>query len=203
MFFDLKFIRFFIKMTIANLFYRNQRYQINIETLKEESEYFRELQMTEDLTEINIPLLTEFESNINLKEETVEQFIEYFHTSDIDINNDNVFDLQFLSKKYEITKLRKKTDKHIKNNYKQLIDSFLTNKKSKYFEEETLLSSHLIEYIKDDRLHELPLQILYRIFKEYSQSKKHNQKPTEKSEDEKDEENDSNPKQRLRKKSKE
>lgn len=95
-------------MTIANLFYRNQRYQINIETLKEESEYFRELQMTEDLTEINIPLLTEFESNINLKEETVEQFIEYFHTSDIDINNENVFDLQFLSKKYEITKLLKK-----------------------------------------------------------------------------------------------
>ena len=49
--------------------------------------------------------------------------------------------------------------------------SFREESSKQEVEEENLLSIHLIEFINDDRLHNLPLHTLYRILNKYSKEK--------------------------------
>ena len=117
-------------MTLVNLIYQNRRFQINIESLKRESEYFNKQEIVPGIKEIKFRQISEFEKKNNFEEKTITQFIEYFNTSDIEINNNNVFDLQFLSHKYKIQRIINKTDEYIKTHYKELIEE-LFKKNSK------------------------------------------------------------------------
>ena len=158
-----------------NLIFQNQIYPVDIDLFNMQFKSLFEEEINSGVKEINYQLVTEFESNIKIKEETIAKIIEYYTTGEIEIENEDAFCIKFLSNKFRAPILLEKAKKYINSNYEELVEDILDKIGQKNYpnsEEEKFLSSHIIEYIDDDRLHDIPIHSLHRIFKEYSTRKR-------------------------------
>lgn len=164
-------------MSIINFIYQNKQYPIDLKLLKKHSNYFSQIKESRDNANNIIFLIDEFDSYQRYSEETIQAFIQYFKTQEIELDTDNIFSIKYLSSKYEVSDLINQANKYINDNYKDLIEQFLTmheNQKYEIYEiqsEENLLSYHISEYISDDRLTSLPLNVLYRLLSKTSNKK--------------------------------
>lgn len=160
--------------------YGNLKLPVDYDLLKRNSDYFRKNDLKYS-SEKNIHLLKE-ERNI-ISEDSIRDFIQCCQTQQIELNSSNIFSLNYLAKKYEVYKLLAATTQYI-SDYKEklaidfiLFNYYLYNSHNQFSlvdtkEEEDIISCNFEEFIKDKRLIDLPLPVLYRIIQRYS-----NQKP--------------------------
>lgn len=160
--------------------YGNLTLPVDYDLLKRNSDYFRKNDLKYS-SEKNIHLLKEERNKIS--EDSIRDFIQCCQTQQIELNSSNIFSLNYLAKKYEVYKLLAATTQYISDYKEKLaIDSILFNyhlyNSHNQFclvdtkEEEDIISCNFEEFIKDKRLIDLPLPVLYRIIQRYS-----NQKP--------------------------
>lgn len=158
-------------MSIINFIYQNKKYPIDFKLLKNHSGYFllkKDIEIKEDFH----LLVDEFDLQCNLTEDNINEFLQYFKSEHIQLTNINIFQIKYLSRKYEVSSLIKEVDEYIDNNYNSLIEEFLNThtqnleQKEQFFsnqDQEELISYHITEYLDDDRLPSFPIDILYRI----------------------------------------
>ena len=70
-------------------------------------------------------LVDEFDLQCNLIEDNINEFLRYFKSEHIKLTNINIFQIKYLSRKYEVSSLIKEVDEYIDNNYNSLIEEFL------------------------------------------------------------------------------
>lgn len=157
-------------MNIVNFIYQNHQYPIELKFLKKYSNYFSKPKEFQGDEINNLFLINEFDSQQRYSEETIQAFIQYFKTGEIELDNDNIFNIKYLSTKYLVDELIDQVEEYINDNYVDLIEKILTmdendniNMSEIQSEEENLISCHISEYISDDRLTLLPINVLYRL----------------------------------------
>ena len=165
-----------------NFIYKGRKYPINFESVKSNSNYF--YVNSENFKEENI----ELHEKIDIKEDTINSFIECCQNKPFNINDSNVFQLDYLSKKYEVPELSKITQEYLnKPNTNLAFQSLLfkhqlhinssSNDDLQFFDtsnEEEILGHKLHEYLNDERLLDLPIPIIDRILKKYLKENKNN-----------------------------
>lgn len=154
--------------------------KIDFNKLLEKSTYFRKNESAyRNLNEIdlNCPEV----KNQKVVIENINVFIDYINSdSDPPIDVSNASILYLLSTKYQVQKLKDYIDKSIQKLSKEDILSILIEKAGIQSEfkkfiisknEETVIASNFLSYIKDDNLHkkffDLPLAVIDRIIKKY------------------------------------
>lgn len=117
----------------------------------------------------------ETEENLDFSDDSIQDFINYVHRQDISLNNNNVIEINYLAKKYEVLSLIKHTEEYIKNHLQELKFSILTinknNPSSNTSFYEDVIANNLEEYTKNESLLNLEISILYRIIKKYHSQK--------------------------------
>lgn len=155
--------------------YKDKKYPFKFDFFKYASDYFSSNQ-EKYLNIKSIPLDDLKTENIKLTEESIQLFINYVQGEEITLSNDNVFPINFLSKKYEVKSLQKYTKEYISNHHKELIIELLQTDTSNLPIEtddyEEIISANLIDYIQDDCLLNLSIPILYRILSKYKSIQK-------------------------------
>lgn len=155
--------------------YRNRKYPIKYDFFKYSSKYFQDHQ-EEIQNNPNIQLTDDkLSSNYELTDDTITDFIKFVQCSQIKLTRENVVGLNYLSTKYEISTLKKHTEDYIKKNHQIFVVELLQKSETDTnFDRENceeIISSHLEEYIHDERLSNLTIPTLYRIVAKYHQKK--------------------------------
>ena len=146
--------------------YRNTKYPIKISFFKHSSKYF-----SDNINEIkrtqNIQLIDE--ETLDFTNDIIESFIKFAHYQQIQLTNENVTELNFLSKKYEILPLIKYTNEYINKHHNELVlKILLIHQNNSNFETEnyeTILSQHFDDYINDETKFSYNLSNNYKIFR--------------------------------------
>lgn len=163
--------------------YKNKKYPIKFDYFKYASKYFLKHQNEiKCVKEINL-LDSETEVNINLSDSTIRDFINFVQDKDILLNNENAFGLNYLSNQYEVYQLNNITSKYISMHESFFVFDFLIEYQSKsnkidLSRYEEIISTHMEQYIEDERLMQLDLNTIYRIIKLYFKNEKENNKYT-------------------------
>ncbi|KAK8840436.1 hypothetical protein M9Y10_030641 [Tritrichomonas musculus] len=149
--------------------YNNKFYKFNLQVFLNSSEYFFKERKTINVGD-TIQLL-QFESNLEFSDELIRNFISAVERNDqIEIKADNVYQLDQLSDFYGILNLKKRTNDFISENEEQLIlQNYIydqSNNKTNY-KAEDIISNNLMNYIDDDKLATLKIDVLDRILTEY------------------------------------
>lgn len=152
--------------------YKTKKYPFNIDLFKCSSKYFHDNEIM-FLPDGNCNIIDEeFERDLNLSDETINYFISFNHRQKIPINDENVVELNYLAKKYQVISLIEATKKYIFNHQNALVIQILSTYQNqpsfKTDDYEDIISNDLSNYIKDHRLVNLKISILYRILKENS-----------------------------------
>lgn len=151
--------------------YKNKLYPIKYDFFKYASEYF---QNNEDEIKSNkiLQLIEQDpDSDPNISENSIRNFIDFVQNKSIILTDQNVSELNFLSKKYIIRTLMNFTEQYIEKNHENLILPILlvrqhdTQFETEIYEE--ILSNHLLDYINDEQLLNLKFNILYRIINNF------------------------------------
>ena len=151
--------------------YRNKQFPFKIDFFKYSSNFFKNSQI-EILNDQYILLLDlETENNLDLSDDTINDFINYVQGQKISLTNENVVFLHYLSQKYEVESLLNVSNEYIKDHHQELvIDILLIQQSTTSINTETYenaLSDHLSEYIEDDRLLKLKVPIIDRILSKH------------------------------------
>lgn len=170
--------------------YKNHKYPVDYDLLKRNSDFFRINDKIYSSCK-EIPILEEEGEYFDFPQLSIQEFINHCQNQKIEINPSNIFHLQYLSKKYEVQKLKTAIINIISENKEQLaLESLvfilqMNQNKEKTFietgEEEDIISQHFDHFIKDEKIFQIPLPILYRIIKKYytiNHSKSENEKIT-------------------------
>lgn len=165
--------------------YKDKLFPFNIVFFNCFSQYFsfHHIQLEPNST---IKLLEYTEDDINLTDETINDFINYCQNQHIYLSKENVSSLHKLAKKFMVPKLLDSTEKFITAHRREFVIEYLSINESKENftgnEYEEMISNDLIYYVKDERLLSLSMPVLYRIMTKYQQKiqedKKH-QQPSE------------------------
>lgn len=152
--------------------YKNKQYPFKFDFFKHSSKYFADHQTELENKEI-IPLVDEENEGENdLSEEGIKLFINYAQHQPIQITNETVYTLNFLSKKYEIKSLQENATKYIEKHQKELLLDILLNDSTKDKETyEDIMSDNLLEHIEDQKLLKLNLVSIYRIIIKYEEKR--------------------------------
>ena len=169
-------------MKTVNFYHQNFKYQIKRNILDKHTQYFAK----KSVDFVNVQLVDEFNIIYQIiSEKTLNQFVRYFEKGQITLDYNNIYPIQYLSNKFEVTALVTKVNNYLKKEYKGLIGNILQKIEEKDYTlnsyEESILSFHIIEYIDDDKLLSLSISCLYRILSKYQQQKNQNEKPIEES----------------------
>ena len=140
------------------------------------SKYFSTNRQLLETTQ-TIPLLDETEeASIDLSDESIITFIKYVQHKKIQIDDDNVSSINYLSKKYEVSSLLSITNDYIAEHHQELALKILTvyqnNSKFDTSTYENILSEKLLYYIKNEQLLALKVPVLYRILEKYHKESK-------------------------------
>ena len=149
-----------------NFVYRNKKFPFKFDFFKYCSKYFSENQGSLlSIKDINL-VDKETEQKITFLDDSIKDFIFYVQCNEIQLNNDNIMTLNYLSKKYGIQSLIEDTDEYISKHHQELIlQILLNNQKDPQFKLSTyedIISANLIQYINDERLISLNLNIKKR-----------------------------------------
>lgn len=155
--------------------YKNKKYPINFDLFKGYSQYIlrNEMEIEHDK---DIPLIDEDEMKyIEIDEKTIETFVKFVHRERVGISKENVTILNYLGRKYEIERLIDVTTEYINKHRREVVVEFiLTYQNNTIYDKQTyenIISTHLLEYIHDDRLLLFKFPILYRILSKYEENK--------------------------------
>ena len=159
-----------------NFIYQNNKYPFKFDYFKYASNFFSrnrtELEKTKDIYLIE----SDMNQNIILSSESINDFINFVQSKKIEINKENIFDLKYLSIKYEVTKLEEKVQEYITEHQEELVLEQLIYEQdksenyTKIYEE--IISTNLNYYIKESRLLDIKIPILYRILYNYRNQQK-------------------------------
>lgn len=144
-----------------NFIYKGKTFPFNIDLFSIFSDYFKK-EKSKSHNDINI-LINDI--NIDISEDSFENFIKYCQLQQVEITNENVFELKYLSEKFNVSKLKDETKEHILHNQNQLVIKLLlddqdNSNKSQY---EDSIANNLLYYINFDDMLSLPIPILHRI----------------------------------------
>ena len=151
-----------MKVKEVNFICFDKLYPINLSIFNEHSKFFL-INKEFNVKKQNICLLSEFDNCTSHTKESVEAFLDYCQSRKITLNVSNAVPLKELSEKYLVTVLQKKADYFIEKYYKKVIEHFLSTKEAQSPIYEEILSKHLDEYSKDDRLFSKRIPTIYRI----------------------------------------
>lgn len=151
--------------------YKDKKYPFKFDFFKYASNYFStnkdELENRKEISLFD----TDIEHKITIKDEIIKDFINFVQSKKIPLNKENVILLNYLSTKYEVSKLEEITNEFIKEEESELVleliyehQNDLIFNTSKY---EKIISAQIEKYIDDDRLLDINIPILYRIFQQY------------------------------------
>lgn len=150
-----------------NFVYKHKKYPIDFSMIKKYSNYFyNERKNYKGIKDIPLQL-----NGFEVCEESIPIFIACCQNQPFDITNSTVFSLYQLSNQFDVPELNKLSNEYIQKNHNNLvlqsIKFKLENQNSEVnfdlSKEEDVISSHFFEYINDEQLVSLPIQILYRI----------------------------------------
>ncbi|KAK8848021.1 hypothetical protein M9Y10_019074 [Tritrichomonas musculus] len=156
-----------------NLTYKDKSFPIDYVLLKRNSEFFQ-INNNKYKYKENIPLLEE-EGNSDFPLYSIQEFVRCCQNQQIEINPSNIFYLKYLAKKYKVQSLEETTNDIISSNKGQLaLESLLftlSYNSTLHFvetaDEENIISSNFDQFMKDERLFQVPIPILYRIVQKY------------------------------------
>lgn len=156
--------------------YKNLSIPIDYDLLKRNSDFFLENDNKYNSYK-SIPILEDEAKVIEYPTQAIQEFIKCCQNQQIEINPSNLFYLNYLAKKYKVKKLKSATLNIISSNKGQLaLESLLfslkmsQNKNLAFIDtgsEEDIISDNFDQFIKDDKLLEIPIPILYRIVQRY------------------------------------
>ena len=143
-----------------NFVYNGKKYPINFDSIKNNSNYF--YNNWEDFKDEDIELQTE----IGIEEDTINSFINCCENKKFEVNDLNIFHLDYLSKKYDVPELAKITKEYLsKPNTNLAFQSLLFKyhfkknqnsnsgdeiKLTDTSNEEDIIGHRLNEYLNDD-----------------------------------------------------
>lgn len=163
--------------SIKYFVYKNKKYHFDFSLFKKNSNYFyNNRNLLKNVETIN--LLNECDDSIEIPEEAIHAFISSCQNEECNISRSIVIPLQFLSYKFEVPQLIEITNEIVRNNFDEIFfQSFLfkiqfqnCDKKVEFFDtksEEEAAVARLKECINDERMFQLPISILDRIFHKY------------------------------------
>ena len=132
-----------MNLNTVNLFYQNKIYQVDIGHFRAQSNFNFE-------QESQLFYLTDqFEGELNLTEEIIISFIDFFKEETIDISTSNVLAFNYLSKKYQIPKLRNLTNKFIEQHKYDILDDFFATRKKFCPVFDEFISANLLDFIEE------------------------------------------------------
>lgn len=159
---------------MINCIYQNQSYKIEYENIKKHTNYFSEENII-DGKEKKINLVDSFESAPSLDDETIQDFFDYLKNEKVNMTNNNILSLKFLSHKFDVIALEEKVDQYIACNYKSIVETILVKYGEKDLTEnfqfntydENIISYHM-SYVFDNKvLPTFPIHVLYRLLSKY------------------------------------
>ena len=154
-----------------NLSYNGKHYQIDFDLMIQNSIYFNEHQ-----NEFSSLGNIELNETMDITDDIIQTFVDYCLNKPIKITENNIFYLNYFSKKYEMKNLYEETSSYIDENFKTLIfkslqfknqGDNLSNDQIDTSTEEKFLSEHLYDHIEDEIMLKLPISVLDRILKSY------------------------------------
>lgn len=163
--------------------FRNKKYPINFNLFKINSQYFYRYQKQyENIELIDIFQGDEKEKFNDISDTAISNFIFLCQNETCKIENSDLFYIEYLAHKFEVTALIEIINNIISKNPTEFIfdriifkiqHSCLQNCQTDYNsnfsdEDAKIIASDLIEYIKDDRIFNFPISILYQILSEYA-----------------------------------
>lgn len=151
--------------------YRNQKFNIDLILFATSSKYIeKNLINLKNQKEINL-LIKEKDSNVILTKKSIDDFICYCHRQGININNDNVISLNYLSYEYQVPRLINITDIYIKEHQTELALQYFTFYKDINNEDnerkEDLMALYFLHHINDEKLLSFQVPSLYRILNKF------------------------------------
>lgn len=154
---------------------KNKKIPIKIDFFKISSNKFakNQVNINEDKT-INL-FDDKLEENLNFSDDSIQNFINYVHRQDIFLNNNNVTEINYLAKKYEVFSLISKTEEYINDHHQDLIIPLFTiNQSNPSFDidfYEDIIAKNLEEFVQNESLTNLNISVLYRIIEKYHTQK--------------------------------
>lgn len=147
-----------------NFLIKRKRYPIDFGLIKKYSNYFYHNRKSyKGVNDIELQI-----NDFEITEESIHAFISCCQNQPFDITNSTVFLLHKLSIQYEVPELSKLTDEYIQKNHKQLIFQIISENQNlkvnfDLSEEEEIIVAHFFEYVNEEQLISLPINVLYRI----------------------------------------
>ena len=162
--------------------FRDKQFEINFGLFKQNSIFFQKYQnQYENVQYINLFQENEIDQFDNISDNAIINFIKLSQNETCQIDNSDIFYIQFLSQKFMVTELSNSIKNIISENYNQLIfesiffktrnlDQNENYNEISYFSEQDsrIIAFNLIDYINDERLFNLPISLLYQILTKYS-----------------------------------
>lgn len=144
--------------------YKGKSYPIDFDIIILNSDYFYENRNKYK----NVDIVFE-EEPIFISEDSFKSFISCLQYENIKINDSNVYALKQLGTHYRVQQLIEFTNNYIEQNHQKLVFKSILfkiqqNKSEITTEtEEEIISSHFFDYINNEELFSLPVEVLYRI----------------------------------------
>ena len=108
---------------------------------------------------------------LNIDEDTIQDFIKYVQQEEISVDHENVIFLHYLSKRFEVDELEEDTKEYIFSHQDELAIEILKGcQYDRTFDEETyenIISNNFEEYMKNEELTRLPIPKIHRILTKY------------------------------------
>lgn len=149
--------------------YKDKQYPFNMVIFNLFSQYFNSNRQIQSNS--GIKLIDDTDGDINIPDESINDFINYCQNKEINLTKINVPYIYKLAKKFIVPSLTKATEDFIASNKKEFVFEYLIMSKdhnefetNKY---EEMISDDLIDYAKDGKLLTLPIPILHRIITKY------------------------------------
>lgn len=156
--------------------YKLKKYPIKYGFFKISSKYFS--RNSKEIKKIKDIQLDDDNKTINLSEQSIIDFIKYVHHEPIQLTNENLIEIEYLAKKYEVSSLIEFIKDYIESNNKEIaIQILIIHQKDSSFDTEiyeNIISNNFLEKCQEKSLFQIDFPKIYRIFSKFQKSWKEN-----------------------------